>query len=58
MLSARRSVQTLNEYHPPLAQRAGLRMDFNENTAGCSPRVLAALRAMSAEQVEIGRAHV
>ena len=53
MLSARRSVQTLNEYHPPLAQRAGLRMDFNENTAGCSPRVLAALRAMSAEQVAI-----
>jgi histidinol-phosphate aminotransferase len=53
MLSARRSVQTLNEYHPPLAQRAGLRMDFNENTVGCSPRVLAALRAMTADQVAI-----
>lgn len=53
MLSARQSVRTLKEYHPPLAQRAGLRMDFNENTAGCSPRVLAALRAMSAEQVAI-----
>ncbi len=53
MLSARRSVQTLNEYHPPLAQRAGLRMDFNENTAGCSPRVLAALRAMTADQVAV-----
>jgi histidinol-phosphate aminotransferase len=53
MLSARRSVQTLNEYHPPLAQRTGLRMDFNENTAGCSPRVLAALRAITADQVAI-----
>lgn len=53
MLSARRSVQTLHEYHPPLSQRAGLRMDFNENTAGCSPRVLAALHAMTAAQVAI-----
>jgi len=51
MLKARRSVQTLNEYHPPLAERVGLRLDFNENTSGCSPRVLAALRAMTAEQV-------
>ena len=53
MLSARRSVLTLPEYHPPLAQRTGLRLDFNENTAGCSPRVLAALRAITAEQVAI-----
>lgn len=53
MLSARKAVQTLNEYHPPLAERVGLRMDFNENTAGCSPRVLAALHAMTADQVAI-----
>jgi histidinol-phosphate aminotransferase len=32
-------------YSPPTAARAGkLRLDFNENTVGCSPRVVAALR--------------
>jgi histidinol-phosphate aminotransferase len=32
-------------YSPPTAGRAGkLRLDFNENTVGCSPRVIAALR--------------
>jgi histidinol-phosphate aminotransferase len=32
-------------YSPPTAGRAGkLRLDFNENTVGCSPRVLRALK--------------
>jgi histidinol-phosphate aminotransferase len=32
-------------YSPPTAGRAGkLRLDFNENTVGCSPRVVAAIR--------------
>jgi histidinol-phosphate aminotransferase len=32
-------------YSPPTGGRAGkLRLDFNENTVGCSPRVIAALR--------------
>jgi histidinol-phosphate aminotransferase len=32
-------------YSPPTAGRAGkLRLDFNENTLGCSPRVIEALR--------------
>jgi histidinol-phosphate aminotransferase len=32
-------------YSPPTAGRAGkLRLDFNENTVGCSPHVVAALR--------------
>jgi histidinol-phosphate aminotransferase len=43
MLTARNVVQNLKEYHPPLGGRAGLRLDFNENSSGCSPRVLAAL---------------
>lgn len=38
-------------YHPPLAGRDGLRLDFNENTVGCSPRVLERLRQMSAEEL-------
>jgi histidinol-phosphate aminotransferase len=43
MLTARKVVQNLKEYHPPLGGRSGLRLDFNENSSGCSPRVLDAL---------------
>jgi histidinol-phosphate aminotransferase len=51
MLKARTTVQTLKEYHPPLAGREGLRLDFNENTVGCSPRVLARINEITAGQV-------
>jgi len=51
VLKARESVQTLKEYHPPLANREGLRLDFNENTAGCSPRVLERLRQINGEDL-------
>src|SRR5690242_9004237 len=49
MLKPRDAVRTLKEYHPPLGNREGLRLDFNENTVGCSPRVLARLRQLDAE---------
>ncbi len=49
MLEAREAVKNLREYHPPLAGRTGLRLDFNESTVGCSPRVLARLRSLDAE---------
>jgi histidinol-phosphate aminotransferase len=49
MLEARAAVQKLQAYHPPLAGRQGLRLDFNENTVGCSPRVLARMRTLDAE---------
>jgi histidinol-phosphate aminotransferase len=49
MLKAREAVRTLKEYHPPLGNREGLRLDFNENTAGCSPRVLERLRQLDGE---------
>jgi histidinol-phosphate aminotransferase len=42
-------VLTLKEYHPPLGGREGLRLDFNENTAGCSLRVLHKLRQLDGE---------
>jgi histidinol-phosphate aminotransferase len=48
-LRARKTVEGLKEYHPPLGGRDGLRLDFNENVGGCSPRVLAKLRAISSE---------
>ena len=51
MLRPREAVRTLPAYHPPLAGRNGLRLDFNENTAGCSPRVLEKLRNLDAEQL-------
>ncbi|MGA9564031.1 MAG: histidinol-phosphate transaminase [Candidatus Korobacteraceae bacterium] len=51
MLSARKAVRQMHEYHPPLAGRTGLRLDFNENTEGCSPRVLARIREITAEDL-------
>ena len=51
MLEARSAVRTLATYHPPLGGREGLRLDFNENTVGCSPRVLARLRELTAEDL-------
>jgi histidinol-phosphate aminotransferase len=49
MLEAREAVKKLHAYRPPLAGRQGLRLDFNESTIGCSPRVLARLRSLDAE---------
>jgi histidinol-phosphate aminotransferase len=51
MLEARATVHSLKEYHPPLGGRRGLRLDFNENTVGCSPRVLERLRQLQSEQL-------
>jgi len=51
MLRARDAIRALPTYHPPLAGRAGLRLDFNENTVGCSPRVLETLRHLTAEDL-------
>ena len=48
-LRARRTVESLKEYHPPLGGRDGLRLDFNENVDGCSPRVLQTLHSITAE---------
>jgi histidinol-phosphate aminotransferase len=41
----RRAVLEMAPYSPPTAGRAGkLRLDFNENTVGCSPRVIEYLK--------------
>jgi len=41
----RPAVLAMAPYHPPTAGRAGkLRLDFNENTVGCSPHVIAAIK--------------
>jgi histidinol-phosphate aminotransferase len=49
MLEAREAVKNLHAYRPPLAGRTGLRLDFNESTVGCSPRVLARLQSLDSE---------
>src|SRR3954463_7983819 len=51
MLSPRKAVENLALYHPPLAGRNGLRLDFNENTIGCSPRIVNHLRRLTPEQL-------
>jgi histidinol-phosphate aminotransferase len=44
----RARVQAMKEYHPPLGSRDALRLDFNENTVACSPRVREVLSSLSA----------
>lgn len=51
MLRPRYAVSAIPAYHPPLAGRQGLRLDFNENTTGCSHRVLERLRALSPDDL-------
>ncbi len=51
MLKARDAVQNLKLYHPPLGNRTGLRLDFNENTVGCSPKVLERVRTLTGEDL-------
>jgi histidinol-phosphate aminotransferase len=38
----------MKEYHPPLGNRDALRLDFNENTLACSPKVREVLGRISA----------
>src|SRR5262249_23385572 len=51
MLKPRSVVHRLASYHPPLGGRQGLRLDFNENTVGCSPRVVERVRNMVLEEL-------
>jgi len=44
----RARVQAMKEYHPPLGSRDALRLDFNENTLACSPKVREVLGSISA----------
>src|ERR1700734_2707890 len=47
----RNAVLEMPEYHPPLAGRDALRLDFNENTFAPSPRVMERLRAVTGEDL-------
>jgi histidinol-phosphate aminotransferase len=47
----RELVRRIKEYHPPLGDRSGVRLDFNENTFACSPKVLEALSQVTRSQL-------
>ncbi len=51
LLQPRRAVLTMPEYHPPLAARTSLRLDFNENTFAPSPRVIERLLETTSEDL-------
>lgn len=44
----RARIRAMKEYHPPLGSRDALRLDFNENTLACSPKVRDVLAQISA----------
>ena len=50
---ARERVMAMPEYHPPLAARDALRLDFNENTIAPSPRVIARLQRLTSEGLTV-----
>lgn len=53
LVQPRKAVLAMPEYHPPLAGRDALRLDFNENTFSPSPSVLRKLQQLTAEGLTI-----
>jgi histidinol-phosphate aminotransferase len=53
MLKPRSLIAGLSPYRSPIISRDGLSLDLNESMAGCSPRVLARLRSLSASELSL-----
>jgi histidinol-phosphate aminotransferase len=54
MLKPRKCVRELAPYRSPLSQdEVELRLDMNESTTGCSPRVLARIQATDAKKIAL-----
>src|SRR5258708_19287668 len=51
MLKPRECVGALDPYRSPIGNRTGIKLDLNENAVGCSERVLARLRSLTARDV-------
>lgn len=52
MIRPRKAIEEMESYSPPLEGRRGLlRLDFNENTIGCSPLVLEAINNIKEEEI-------
>lgn len=51
-IKPRKAIEEMEPYNPPLEGRRGLlRLDFNENTVGCSPKVLEAINNIKEEEI-------
>lgn len=54
MIQPKKAVIDLEEYSPPTSGRENkLRLDFNENTVGCSPRVIEALKEIDPNKLSV-----
>ena len=54
VIPPRKAVARMRSYHPPLEGRDGkLRLDFNENTIGCSPKARQAIRNLTSATVSM-----
>jgi histidinol-phosphate aminotransferase len=54
VIPVRSAVARMRPYHPPLEGRDGkLRLDFNENTTGCSPLVRKAIRNLASSAISM-----
>lgn len=54
MLKPRQCIEQVREYHAPVeGPQPDLRLDLNESTTGCSPRVLAKIRNMSVKKLAL-----
>ena len=52
MIQPRKAIEKMKPYNPPLEARRGLlRLDFNENTIGCSPKVIETIRKISTDEI-------
>ena len=52
MIKPRKAVLKMQEYKPPTSGREDfLRLDFNENTLGCSPKVMEALKKINSNSL-------
>jgi histidinol-phosphate aminotransferase len=52
MIEPRKAIQTMKPYDPPLeGRREFMRLDFNENSRGCSPKVLEALKQVDVHEI-------
>ncbi|TFG00718.1 MAG: histidinol-phosphate transaminase [Promethearchaeota archaeon] len=50
----RKAIRNMPEYDPPIEGRRGkLRLDFNENPVGCSPKVIEMFKSLTREDVAI-----
>ena len=51
MLKPRKAIESMPSYQSPSGARLGLNLDLNENTGGCSPRVLHKLASLKATDI-------